>query len=385
MNLTYKAILALSLLIASGDCFVSNPVRGARSLTPTAFGGTSLFANTNTNTVPPPQQQSDEVNRLKEMATKLRREAAALEAEQRSAIARAAESVFRKFDTNRDGEINAQELKKGLEKFFKMELPEKRADQLVEEFDANGDGSLQLEEFVGVDRFRNRLDALVREERALARQRAREVQAQAEAAELAQARMELVNDKPPSAADKIVSVLPYLFPLLDGLQFARFFIEGNQDNPLAIAAFVAYALYRSIPFGGFLSFFGLTFLSENPKVNRLVRFNAQQAVFLDIALFAPALIAALGAGLLNQVGVSLPASITELSNDAMFLALLAAIGYSTVSSLLGETPNKLPFISKRVEDRMISPDLFDENGRFAPFDEDGNLKKKPKNNDENED
>ena len=59
----------------------------------------------------------------------------------------------------------------------------------------------------------------------------------------------------------------------------------------------------------------------------------------------------------------------------MFLTLLAAVGYSAVSSLLGETPNKLPFISQRVEDRMITTKMFDADGNFAPFDEDGNLKK----------
>ena len=327
------------------------------------------------STVVPPSDKEDEVEKLKAMAKELRQEAAGLEAEQRSAIAQAAERFFRMFDTDSNGEITVQELKQGLEKLFKMELPEKRAEQLLNDFDVNGDGALQLEEFVGVDRFRNKLDALVREERDMVRKEAKNAREQAEAAQLQQRQMELVNDKPPTASDKVLSVLPYLFPLIDGLQFGRFFLEGNQDNPLAVAAITAYALYRAIPFGGLLSFFGLTFLSENPQLNKLVRFNLQQAVFLDIALFAPALIASLGYGLLNGAGVSLPASAVELGNDATFLALLATIGYSVGSSLLGETPDKLPFVSKRVEDRMISPDMFDAEGRFAPFDEDGNLKK----------
>jgi len=376
MNLKINAI-ALAILAASGDCFVSKPMKQATTV---AFRSTRRFATT--DVMPPP---SDQVQRLKEKAAKLRQEAASLEAEQRSAIKQAAESVFRKFDKDKDGQVSVQELQKGLKQIFKMELSDERANRLVKEFDVNGDGSLQVEEFVGVDKFRNTLDTLVREERDLARQQAKEAQAAAEAAERAKSKMELVNDNAPTTTDKIVSVLPYLFPLLDGLQFARFFIEGNQENPLAIAATMAYILYRSIPLGGLVSFFGLTALSENPKLNRLVRFNSQQAVFLDIFLFAPVVIAGLGAFLLSQAGVTIPPSVFEVGSDAMFLVLLATIGYSTMSSLLGETPNKLPFISKRVEDRMISADMFDENGRFAPFDKDGKLKKPNSDDDETKD
>ena len=72
--------------------------------------------------------------------------------------------------------------------------------------------------------------------------------------------------------------------------------------------------------------------------------------------------------------MSLPVNVAELGSDGLFLALLATVAYASVSSLLGQTPNALPFISKRVEDRMITPDMFDADGRFAPFDEGGNLK-----------
>jgi hypothetical protein len=308
------------------------------------------------------------------MAAKLRQEAAGLEAEQKKAFTQVAEKLFRKFDTNDDGKVSAPELKDGLEKTLKIEVSEARAEKLVEAFDANQDGALQLEEFSGVDAFRNKLEAIVRDEGNAARERARAEQAKAEAARMAEMQTELVNDKPPTTTDKLVSVLPYLFPLIDGLQFARFFVEGNPENPLAIAALVAYGLYRAIPFSGFLSFLTLNFLSSNPKINKLVRFNMQQAVYLDIALFAPALLVTLSAGLLNQLGVTIPANAAELSSDAMFLILLATIGYTSVSSLTGELPNKLPFISKRVEDRMISADMFDADGRFNPFARDGNVK-----------
>jgi hypothetical protein len=44
--------------------------------------------------------------------------------------------------------------------------------------------------------------------------------------------------------------------------------------------------------------------------------------------------------------------------------MIATIAYTSANSLLGKTPDKLPFISQATQDRMISPEMFDEEGRF---------------------
>ena len=305
----------------------------------------------------------DEIERLKSMAAKLRAEAASLEAEQAQAMADAAEKAFRKFDTNQDGQISTEELKAGLEKAFKTELSEKRVKQLMEDFDKTGDGTLKLEEFVNVEQFRNRLDALAREEKEMARKAVQEAKREEEAAQLVQAMVDMINDKPATPTERILSVLPYLFPLLDGLQFARFLVVENPDNILSVLVGITYALYRSIPFGGFIAFFALSFLSGNPRINRLIRFNMQQAIYLDIALFFPGLIAAV----YSLVGGGLPISVTALGSNVLFLTLLATLAYTTVSSLLGITPNKIPLISEAVEQRMPTVDMFDSEGRFKPY------------------
>ena len=324
-----------------------------------------LYAQANDN--------EDEIERLKSMAAKLRAEAAALEAQQSQAMANAAENAFRKFDTNQDGQISLDELKAGLEKAFKMDLPEKRVQQLLADFDKTGDPTtLSKDEFVTVDQFRNRLDALQREEKALARQAVLDAKREEEAAQFVQATFDLINDKPPTGTEKLISVLPYLFPLLDGLQFGRFLIVDNPDNVLSVVAGLTYALYRSIPFGGLIAFFALSFLSGNPRINRLIRFNMQQAIYLDIALFFPGLIAAV----YSLIGGGLPPAATILGSDVLFFTLLVAVAYSTVSSLLGISPNKIPFISSAVESRMPSMDMFDSEGRFLPTNREQDDKKK---------
>ena len=44
-------------------------------------------------------------------------------------------------------------------------MSDKRVTELMKEFDESGDGALQFDEFVGVDIFRNRLEALSIERR----------------------------------------------------------------------------------------------------------------------------------------------------------------------------------------------------------------------------
>lgn len=307
-----------------------------------------------------------EIERLKSMAAKLRAEAAALEAEQAERVADAAQKAFERFDTNQDGQISVEELKEGLEKILKKELPERQVRKLMQNFDASGDGALQPEEFVTVEQLRNKLDAIIRDEKANALEAAKQAKKEEEALKFLQAQMELLNDREPTTQDKIISILPYLFPLMDSLTYGRFLVLENLDNPIAVVLGVLYTLYRSIPFSGFIAFFALSFLSGNPSINRLIRFNMQQAIFLDIALFFPGLLAALYSLVASSAGFSLPAGAVVLANDALFLVVLATIGYASISSLLGKTPDKIPLISQATNDRMPTIDMFDETGRFIP-------------------
>ena len=310
--------------------------------------------------------EEDEIARLKAMAQKLRAEAASLEAEQAEERANVARIAFEKFDNNSDGKISLEELKSGLEASLKTEISQERVQKLMDKFDVSGDGYLQLEEFVSVEQFRNQLEAFSREEKQLAREAVLEAQKEEEMAQRAEARMSLLNDKEPTQSDKLLSILPYLFPLFDSIQFGRYFFIDNADNPLVAIFGLAYAAYRSIPFSGFAAFIALNTLSNNPGLNKLIRYNMQQAIFLDIALFFPgilgALVAAIGAG----AGLQIPDPVVQSTSTAIFGALVLTVGYASVSSLLGIKPNLIPIISDAVEDRMPTIDMFDDEGRFIP-------------------
>lgn len=384
MNISNKVVFFYTALATSATpgvlCF-SLPNRSSNNAIHSvqqSGGGTPTFINMHRTSMnsrtrlydsASDNEKDNEIERLKLMAAKLRAEAASLEAEKAEAYARAAENAFRQFDTNEDGEVSLKELKTGLEKILKTELSDKRVEGLMKEFDESGDGALQLEEFVTVDRFRNALEQLAREEKELARELAKQAEKDAAEAALAEARQNFLNESTPTNRDKLISCLPYLFPLMDGLQYGRFLLsaEGAESNPAVVILALLYTLYRSIPFSGFAAFLALNFLSNNPRLNRLVRFNMQQAIFVDIALILPGILSGIGQvalGALSPEAKELFPS--ELFSDAIFFTLLISLAYCSISSLLGYTPDKLPVISQYVSDRMPTIDMFDDEGRFVP-------------------
>jgi len=366
MKLELKTI-TLSL-IAIGSCNAFAPNTGRRTTLSRPGFATPPAAKTlrlaTADGTLGDRNADNEVERLRTMAKQLREEATTLGAEQARKVSESTQKAFSKFDINKDGTISVDELKAGLEKAFKHEIPESRIEKLVVKFDQNGDGILQMDEFVSVDKMRNQLDSLIREEKGIELEESKRVQQAEESEKLSEMRMALVNDGEPTTTDKVLSVAPYILPLLDSIQFASFFATKHPDNVFAQVAIIAYTLYRSIPFSGFLAYFGLSFLSTNPKFNRLVRFNMQQAIYLDVALFIPGVLALLYGAAASNLPLNLPTEVIEYGSDGVVLAMIATIAYASASSLLGKTPDKLPFMSQATQDRMISPEMFDEEGRF---------------------
>lgn len=388
----HHAAVLLTSTIPFSSAFIIQPRLGQKSLviSPHQLHKSNQLTRTKNGqlfTKDTDDDMDDEIERLRRMAAKLRAEATALEAQKAQELSDAAQKAFIKFDVNDDGEISMEELKEGLEKSLKIDLSDRRVAELMSEFDKSGDGALQPDEFPTIEQFRNRLESLARKERQIALDAAKEAKLAEEAALLAEAKLDLINNKAPSNTDKLVSVVPYLFPLMDGLQYGKYILGADDgSNPIILALAVLYTLYRSIPFSGFVAFFALNILSGNLRINRLVRYNMQQAIFVDIALIVPGLLSGLTAVVAGAAGVNagLPEGVAPLMSGAVFVSLLLVLTYCTVSSLLGIEPNKIPLISERVSQTMPTIDMFDDQGRFIPpqIREEEDKKDKDKNEDE---
>jgi uncharacterized membrane protein len=143
--------------------------------------------------------------------------------------------------------------------------------------------------------------------------------------------------------DRIFACLPYLLPLISALPFGKFLIA--QFPPLAylfIPLQPVLFIYGSVPFAGLIIFFLLFLLVvRNERIAHFIRFNAMQAILLDIVLVLCSLVLQI---LLPALKFNL---LTETLVNVVFLGTLVACGYSIVQSLLGRYA-EIPAISEAV-------------------------------------
>jgi hypothetical protein len=147
--------------------------------------------------------------------------------------------------------------------------------------------------------------------------------------------------------DRIKSCIPYLLPLIDGDSFGKYIYEripplGDLDYVL-IRPLVECV--QAVPFLGILLF--ITF-SLGPRLtgqSREVRFNAQQAVLIDVALIFPTLIGEA----VRSADANLPRSIMEPSSNFVWYAYVSMCIYCVASNLRGKKPDQIPFISNYAE------------------------------------
>jgi Ca2+-binding EF-hand superfamily protein len=252
--------------------------------------------------------QSQKLIRLNAMAAKLRAEASALEAEQQIVVNSKLAQTFALLDTNKDGSISLQELKDALATQLESIVSEEQAIKIMKKFDTSGDGAIQLEEFKGIEAFRTIFEKVLSEEKQLEIEATSQAAIAKQTADFAAQRVATIKDQvnslPPTGSDKIVSLIPYLLPLCDALPYAKMFIQDNnleQNNPILAFASSIYMVYQMVPFSGLIAFFLFNTIASNLQLNRLVRFNIQQAILLDIALIFPGIIGAVATIIAKQV------------------------------------------------------------------------------------
>ncbi len=147
--------------------------------------------------------------------------------------------------------------------------------------------------------------------------------------------------------DRIKSCIPYMLPLIDGDSFGRFIYE--RIPPLASLDYVFMRpfveAFHAVPFLSILLFMTFAIGPQllRDSLSREVRFNAQQAIFIDLLLLFPTLI---GEAI---EGENVPRQLLEPSTNFVWIAYTSLVLYSVTSCLRGKKPDQIPFISSAAE------------------------------------
>lgn len=146
-----------------------------------------------------------------------------------------------------------------------------------------------------------------------------------------------------TVSDRIFACLPYLLPLIDGLDFGRFLFDQFPALQLVFMPLLPLIqIYSGIPFAGFVIFLALYLaVVRNEKISHFIRFNTMQAILLDIILILCGLVVPILAS-------GLPvAFVLQTLYNMIFLGILAAFIYSVAQSLMGRYA-EIPTLSDAV-------------------------------------
>ncbi|KAL6536630.1 Protein TIC 20-v, chloroplastic [Orobanche minor] len=149
------------------------------------------------------------------------------------------------------------------------------------------------------------------------------------------------GDDSADARDRLISAITYFYPFFDGVQYGKYVItQFSPVRALIQPLFPAIKVFKSFPFNGFLVFLTLYFVVvRNPNFSRYVRFNAMQAIVLDVLLIFPDL---LERAFSPRDGVGLDMMMSF--DSTVFLFLLICLIYGSSSCLVGQVP-RLPLVA----------------------------------------
>ncbi|CAE8657825.1 unnamed protein product, partial [Polarella glacialis] len=338
---------ACSLLAAAS---VARPARRRSALRRHASSSSqsSIVANENAEV---DSDFEDAARQLRLEAAQLRADVEELEQTQKS-------TMFRSFDADGSGAVDASELQEGMKEFRDERLDEATALRLLQVHDSNNDGVLQPEEF-DIKRLQSTLEVFRKEKQAEEDVKEKEAGKRREAEKEQKALDEFLETLPPANEDtgvlsRLASILAYCLPVWDSLRFSVPLVSlfpalGN----VTAALLLPLNMLRVIPFVQLFLFLGMQFLAANNKLPRLVRFNMRQAIMIDIGI---SLISVLEGTIAFLFKLDhLPGFMTYANSElsiAIFAVSSMLISYCTVSNLCGIVPNGLPWISANAEKTM---------------------------------
>ncbi|KAL7526879.1 hypothetical protein ACHAXR_001691 [Thalassiosira sp. AJA248-18] len=153
-------------------------------------------------------------------------------------------------------------------------------------------------------------------------------------------------------SDRIKSCIPYILPLIDGDNFGKYIYERIPPLDTVHYVFIRPIVegFQSAPILIILLFIIFALGPQLTGQSREVRFNAQQAILIDVALIFPSLLGEAVA----EADANLPRAIMEPSSNFVWYFYVSLVIYCVTSNLRGKRPDQIPFFSG-IADTVIGP------------------------------
>jgi hypothetical protein len=151
--------------------------------------------------------------------------------------------------------------------------------------------------------------------------------------------------------DKIKACIPYILPILDGDFFGKYIYQRVPPLHTLDELFLKplVEILQAYPLLSIALFILLSLGSRfSTDINRNVRFNAQQAVLIDIVLVLPTLVQD------GLADVDIPRFYSEFGCNFVWYFYMSAVVYSIAMNLRGKKPDGLPYLSQFAE-QMTGP------------------------------
>lgn len=150
------------------------------------------------------------------------------------------------------------------------------------------------------------------------------------------------NLSSPAPPERLISIAAYALPFFNSLQYGHNILTQYPKFALLFDPIIPFlSFYRSLPYASFVAFFALYLgIVRNPSFPQFVRFNAMQALTLDVLLVLPVLFQRI----FSPGRYGLAFKVMVWSHNVVFVFSILCFVYSALSCLLGRTPY-LPFVA----------------------------------------
>lgn len=148
----------------------------------------------------------------------------------------------------------------------------------------------------------------------------------------------------PDLPERVLASMAYLLPALDGFEYGSALYHLPMLREMANFVAPAVAAYQGIPFSNLLFFLALSAFASGSlrgSLSGFVRFNIQQALFLDMLLMLPYLVPETGNWILHTAG---PGALI-FGRNLIWSAWTCVVAYSAVCNSQGNLPDQVPVIS----------------------------------------